>query len=149
VLSSSRFYEVEIDGRRISLEKPLTKIEEQVSPILAHLIRDPRLAEIRNEERRTIAAFCAVQLIRTQAFRDRTKDLNEGVAEALRSRGIDPFDVSNFQMLSENEIKAFSLEMLADAPKKYGPHLLSKYWHLVGSIADDPFHLGDHPVVLD
>jgi hypothetical protein len=37
----------------------------------------------------------------------------------------------------------------ADAPGTYGPHFRSKHWHLVGSTAEDPFHVGDHPVVLD
>jgi hypothetical protein len=149
VLSGSRFYEVEIDGQRVSLEEPLTKIEEKVSPILARLVRDRKLAELRKEERRTIAAFCAVQLLRTPAFRERIKDMNVGVADALRKRGIDPSEVSNFKMLSEDEIKGFSIQMLAEAPQKYGPHFLSKYWHLIEGAPDDPFHLGDHPVVVD
>lgn len=149
VLAGSRFYEVEVEGETLSLEEPLTAIEGQMSPVLARLVRDQRLADLTNEVRFTIASFCAVQFIRTQAFRDRIKDVNEGVAEALRKRGIDPSEVSNFKTLSEDEIKSFSLDMLADAPRKYGPHFLSKFWHLVGSTAEDPFHVGDHPVVLD
>src|SRR6266852_926939 len=149
VLSGSRFYEVEVDGKTLSLEEPLSQIEGEVSPTLARLIRDQNLKAFGNRERGIIAAFCATQLVRIQGFRDRIKEVNEGVAEALRKRGIDPAQVSNFKMLSEDEIKAFSLEMLAEAPPKYGPHFLSKYWHLVGTTADDPFHLGDHPVVLD
>jgi uncharacterized protein DUF4238 len=90
-----------------------------------------------------------VQLLRTQAFRDRIKHLNEGVAGAQRKSGIDPAEVSNFKMLSEHEIKAFSMGMLAEAPQKYGLHFLTKHWHLAGATLDDPFHLGDHPVVLD
>lgn len=75
--------------------------------------------------------------------------MNEGVAEELRKRGIDPSQVSNFKMLSDEEIKVFSMQMLAEAPQKYGPHFFSKYWHPIAAMADDPFHLGDHPVVLD
>ena len=149
VLSVTRFYEVEVDGQTFSLEEPLSDLEGKVSPILTRLVQNEKLAELTEEDSLTIAAFCAVQFPRTQSFRDRIKDLNEGVAEALRKRGIEPAAVSNFKMLSEEEIKSFSMEMLADAPKKYGPHLLSKYWHLIGTTPDDPFHLGDHPVVLD
>ena len=54
ILSGSRFYEVEIDGKRISLEEPLSKIEEQVGPILVRLVRDQKLSEIRKRERATI-----------------------------------------------------------------------------------------------
>jgi hypothetical protein len=77
------------------------------------------------------------------------QEYTEGVAEALRKRGINPSQVSNFKMLTDDEIKGFSMEMLADAATTYGRHLLSKYWHLVGSSLYDPFHLGDHPVVVD
>jgi hypothetical protein len=149
VLAGSRFYEVEIDGETVSLEEPLSAIESQVAPILSRLVENQKLSVLRKEDRFMIAGFCAVQHLRTQAFRDRIKDVNEGVAEALRKRGIDPADVSNFKMLSEDEIKSLSMEMLADAPRKYGPHFLAKHWHLVGATPDDPFHLGDHPVVLD
>jgi hypothetical protein len=149
VLSGSRFYEVEIDEKRVSLEGPLTKIEGLVSPILTRLVQNRKLAELSKEDRFTIASFCAVQLLRTQAFRDRIKDLNEGVADALRRRGVDPAEVSNFKTLSDDEIKAFSMGMLAEAPQKYGLHFLTKHWHLIAAALDDPFHLGDHPVVLD
>jgi len=149
VLSGARFYEVEIDGGTISLEEPLSMIEAQVSPILTRLVQNQKLAELTKDDRSHIAAFCAVQFVRTQAFRDRVKELNEGVAEALRKRGINPVEVENFKTLSNDEIKAFSMEMLADAPQTYGVHFLSKYWHFVGTTIDDPFHLGDHPVVLD
>jgi len=149
VLAESRFYEIEVAGERVSLEEELTKIEEQVSPILARLVRDRRLADISAEDRQIVANFCAVQLIRTHAFRDQIKDMNEGMAEALRRRGIDPSGVSNFEVLSEEQIKAMSLEMLAEAPETFAPHFGAKHWHLLAGKADDPFQLGDHPVVLD
>lgn len=149
VLSGTRFYEIEVNGQTLSLEEPLSDLEGILSPILVRLVRDQKLPALTKEDRFTIASFCAVQMLRTQGFRDRIKDLNEGVAEALSKRGIDPSEVSNFKTLSDEEIKAFSMDMLAEAPRKYGPHFLSKYWHLIGSTSDDPFHVGDHPVVVD
>jgi hypothetical protein len=148
VLAGTRFYEVEVNGQTLSIEEPLSEIEGLLSPILARLVREQKLASV-SKDRYTIASFCAVQMLRTQGFRDRIKDLNEGVAEALHKRGIDPSQVSNFKTLSDEEIKAFSMDMLADAPRKYAPHFLSKFWHLIGTTPDDPFHVGDHPVVVD
>ncbi len=149
VLSGTRFYEVEVNGRTLSIEEPLSEIESLLRPVLTQLVRNQKLASLSKEDRFTIASFCAVQMVRTQGFRDRIKDLNEGVAEALHKRGIDPSEVSNFRTLSDEEIKALSMDMLAEAPRKYGPFLLSKFWHLIGSTSDDPFHVGDHPVVVD
>jgi Protein of unknown function (DUF4238) len=149
VLARTRFYEVEVNGETLSLEEPLSEIEGLLAPILGRLVREPKLASLSKEDRFTIASFCAAQMVRTPRFRDRVKDMNEGVAEALRKRGIDPAQVSNFKMLSEEEIKAFSMDMLADGPRKFVSHFLVKFWHLIGTTADDPFHLGDHPLVLD
>jgi hypothetical protein len=149
VLAGTRFYEVEVNGQTLSLEEPLSEIESLLRPILARLVHEPKLTSLSKEDRFTIASFCAVQMVRTQRFRDRVKDMTEGVAEALRKRGIDPSQVSNFKMLSEEEVKAFSMDVLADAPRKFAPHFLSKFWHLIGATPDDPFHLGDHPLVLD
>jgi hypothetical protein len=149
ILAGSRFYEVEIDTEVVSLEESLTKLEDRVTPILARLIGTRKLGEISTDERQTVAEFCAVQFIRTQAFRERIKDLNQGVADALQKRGIEPSQISNFKMLSEEEIKTFSLQMLIKAPQTYGPHFLSKHWYLIGGKIEDPFHLGDHPVVVD
>jgi hypothetical protein len=148
VLAGSRFYEVEVNGETLSLEEPLSDIEARLGPTLTRLVREENLANLTQADRYTIASFCAVQMLRTQVFRDRIKDFTDGVAEALRKRGIDPSHVSNFKVLSDDEIKTFSMGMLADAPK-YEPHFLSKHWHLVGSTPDDPFHVGDHPIVLD
>jgi hypothetical protein len=121
VLSATRFYEVEVNGQWLSLEEPLSDIEGKLGPILARLVREQKLSALGDDERSTIAEFCAVQLLRTQVFRDRIKDLTEGVAEALRRRGIDPSTVSNFKTPSEEEIKAFSMSMLADSANKFGP----------------------------
>jgi len=148
VLSGARFYEVEVNGQTLSLEEPLSEIEGLLRPILARLVREQKLASLSNDDRFTIASFCAAQMVRTQRFRDHIKDMSEDIAEALRKRGIDPSQVSNFKMLSDKEIKAFSMDMLADAPRKYAPHFLSKFWQLIGATPDDPFHLGDHPLVL-
>ena len=128
VLASTRFYEVEVNGQILSLEEPLSEIEGRLGPILRRLVREQSLATLTKEDHFTIASFCAVQMLRTQAFRDRIQDLTEGVADALRQRGIDPSEVSNFKRLSDDEIKAFSMDMLADAAPKYGPHLLSKQY---------------------
>jgi len=149
VLAGTRFYEVEVNGKTLSLEEPLSEIEGLLSPVLARLVREQKLASLSNEDRFTIASFCAVQMLRTQGFRNRIKDFNESVAEALRKRGIDPSKVSNFKTLTDEEVKAFSMDMLADAPQKYAPHFLSKFWHLIGTMPDDAFHVGDHPVVVD
>lgn len=149
VFSGTRFNEMKIGETLISQEEPLTEVEAAVGPIFERLIERKRLRSITIPDRQKIASFCAVQLIRTQTFRDQMKDIVEGTERALRRRGIDPAQVKNYEHWDDGQIKKFSLEILTRAPETYGPHFLSKYWHLIGGDAEDPFHLGDCPVVLD
>ncbi len=149
ILASTRFYEMEIDDEWVSFETSLTAIEDRTAPILNRLVQTRRLREISHLERKTLAEFCAVQFVRTPGLREQIKNTNEGVLKALQTRGFRADQLSTFRVPSEEEIKVLSLQMLADAPATYGPHFLSKHWHLIEARDDDPFHLGDHPVVVD
>ena len=125
------------------------ELEDRTAPILKRLIQSRALAEIAVDELMILAAFCAVQIVRTPTFRDRIKNVSDGIADALRKRGIDPEKIPNFKIPSKAEVKDLSLRMLAEAPTKYAPDFLDKHWYLIDGRTDDPFHLGDHPVVLD
>ncbi len=149
ILASTRFYEIEIDGHAISLEESLTKIEDAVSPILTRIVEARTLHDLTDAERQAVASFCAVQLVRTQGFRQQMHDTHEAVLDALKKRGLDVSQQPNLAMPSEEEIKISSFRTLIDAPQTYGPHFLAKYWHLIGGTVEDPFHLGDHPIVVD
>lgn len=149
ILSGTRFYETEIDGEVVSLEESLTKIEDAVSPILIRIVDTRTVLDLTDEEREEIASFCAVQLVRTESFRQQMRDTHEAVANALKRRGLDISQQPSLATPSEEEIKISSFRMLIDAPATYGPHFLAKHWHLIQSSVEDPFHLGDHPVVVD
>lgn len=149
ILASTRFYEIEIDGEVVSLEESLTTIENAVSPILTRIVDTRTLQDLTDAERQTVASFCAVQLVRTPGFRQQMRDTHEAVVEALKKRGLDISQQASLVTPSEKEIKFSSLRMLTDAPAKYGPRFLIKHWHLIESAIEDPFHLGDHPVVVD
>ena len=41
------------------------------------------------------------------------------------------------------------LEELSLAPETYGQYFFNKHWTLIEGTKDDPFCIGDHPVVLD
>jgi hypothetical protein len=149
ILAGTRFYEIEIDGEIVSLEESMTKIENAVSPILTRIVDTRTLRDLTDAERQAVASFCAVQLVRTLGFRQQMRDTHEAVVAALKKRGLDTSQQPSLAMPSEEEIKISSFKMLIDAPATYGPHFLIKHWHLIESTVADPFHLGDHPVVVD
>jgi hypothetical protein len=149
VFSGTRFNEMKVGDTLISQEGPLTEVESAVAPIFGRLVERRRLRNITIPDRQKIASFCAVQLIRTQTFRDQVKDVVNGTEQALLRRGIDIGQIKNYERWDDEQIKRFSLDMLIDAPETYGPHFLSKYWYLIAGDVEDPFHLGDNPVVVD
>jgi len=57
----------------VSLEDSLTKIEDEASPILSRIVGARALRDIAAEERQAVASFCAVQVVRTQGFREENR----------------------------------------------------------------------------
>lgn len=149
ILAGSRFYEADVDGKTFSLEESLARLEGEASPILTRIVEARTLAALSEKDRIGIAVFAAIQFIRTQAFREYVVELNKGLAAAFEARGTDLSAIQNFKVMSEEEVKTFSLKMLVDAPRSYAPHFLDKHWYLIEGRSDDPFHLGDHPVVRE
>jgi hypothetical protein len=120
ILAGTRFYEVEIDGEVVSLEESVTKIEDAVSPVLTRIVATQTIHGLTDAEREAVASFCAVQLVRTQGFRQQMRDMHEAVLDGLKKRGLDISQQPNLAMPSEEEIKISSLRMLVDAPETYG-----------------------------
>lgn len=147
VLAQTGYNEIESDGFVASLEGALSKLEAQVAPMLAKVARDRSVAKLTGMERAGIAAFCAVQFVRTPSFREHVRSLNEAVVQAFEEKGIAPEEMPGVRRWTKDEVDEFALTELPDAALKYGPHFLNKHWYLIEGTADDPFHLGDHPVV--
>jgi len=147
ICAESRFYESETDERSINLEEYLAGIEDRAGPILTRIVQSRTLSELNNHDRRTVAEFAAIQLVRTRASREIVLDVNRWVAARLSERGIDPATVPDFLLMSEADAKAKSLEMIVGARQYFSPHFADKHWYLIDGHANDPFHLGDHPVV--
>jgi len=127
ILAGTRFYETEIGGEVVSLEESLTKIEDSVSPILIRIVETRTVRDLTVGEREAIANFCAVQLVRTESFRQQMLDTHQAVVDALKKRGMDVSQQPSLATPSEEQIKISSFRMLIDAPATYGPHFLGKY----------------------
>jgi len=149
IASGKGFYELERDEGTWSLEASLTDLETKVSPILERINTKRALSGITKEDRFTLSAFLAVQFVRTQAARDYIQTLNRTVLSELIAKGIGPDQFEGMRELSDDEIKEMFLQTLSDAPANFAPHFFSKHWYLTSSRTNDPFYLGDHPVVLE
>lgn len=122
--SKAGFYEFEIEGKIISFEDHLEKVETKAAPILRRLITAQSLADITSEERQHVSNFVAAQSFRTEAF---YKGLD--VQPTHQAFGAIFSQLWRSAFITANEIA-------------------HRHWALMVIDTDDYFYLGDNPVVL-
>lgn len=122
--SDIAFNEFEIEGRSISFEAELTKIETKAAPALKSIVEAGSLTRCTDTDRRNIADFLAAQSFRTQAFH---KGLDPNISRK---------DFGGIFMHSWRS--AFII-----ANEVHGRH-----WVLMEATGENLFYLGDNPLVL-
>jgi len=142
------FYDLDDDGDPERLDRWLRQLEEQTAPIIRSLRSQRAVSQLHRIERQWIAAFIAVQYVRTRHHREFRGDLNRQMAEALREMGADPNKVENFRELTEAEVRHSSIEGMPGLAFTLLPHLMDKAWILLSAVPGNAFWVGDHPVVL-
>ena len=147
IASQRSYYELEIDGEKVSLEENLTALEDTVASILDRVIREGSIANLVVSDRQWIALFAAVQFIRVEQFRVIARDLNKIQAEKITSMGGDPGEMQNFKRMNENDVKAFTVSFIPKGTELFSRLLLAKLWFLVPATHNDPFYISDNPVV--
>jgi len=152
VASESRFYDFVVDGADHSLEDGLSRIESQAKPIMERILQDDSVGAIPAQGRALLAAFLAIQFVRTRAFRMQWEDMRRLLREKIESMGDHVASGSQAEALirpqTENEIKIDTARMILKAPTDFGPHFLNKVWFLAKTTKTHPFMIGDNPVAL-
>lgn len=152
VASENRFYDFEVDGENHSLEATLCRVESAAKPIVQGLVTNGTVAGMSAQERGTLAAFLAIQFVRTQWFRAVWAELPKVLRKKAEALGTPIAPGSQAEALTkdptENEIKIDAARMLLEAPETYGPHFLDKTWFVARTTSSHPFVLGDNPVSL-
>jgi hypothetical protein len=118
------FNEFVIDGRRVSFEDELEKIETRAAPISKKIVRTQSLAGLDTRSKRRLADFAAAQSFRTEAF--------------YRSLGISETRSQFGAVFAALWRSAF---IVSD-------EIARRHWALMIIEGDDQFYLGDHPLVL-
>jgi hypothetical protein len=118
------FNEFEIEGRSVSFEEELTKIETRAAPILKGIVAAGSLAACGADDRRKLADFMATQSFRTEAF-------YKGFDQTIPRKAFGPIFAQAWR----------SAFIVAD-------ELVGRSWALMEAVAEDFFYLGDNPLVL-
>jgi hypothetical protein len=130
------------------LDDWLTKLEVAVAPIIQRIRERSRISDLQPPERHWVAAFIAVQHVRTVHHREVWGDINKQMASAIREMGVEPNSVRGFEEFSESQLRDDAIRDLPRTAFMLLPHILNKDWLLLAPANRTEFWVGDHPVVL-
>jgi hypothetical protein len=148
VAAAHEFYEVETGAQVISAERLLSELEDRTGPVLQKMIANRTVPAFGTGDREWLSVFCAAQFMRTQTVRGRFSEINAELEAHIQKLGYDPANVEGYRRLTDTDVKASTIRMLAVAISDYPAELLAKHWFLLETDPADPFQIGDHPVSL-
>ena len=122
--SSVGFNEFLMDGRTVSFEDKLEKIETLAAPILKQIVDSRSVSWLTEKQRNGVADFMAAQSFRTEAFY-KGMELN----------------------LSRQQFATVFAQLWRSA-FWVSANISSRKWAVMTIEHDDVFYLGDHPLVL-
>lgn len=152
VACEQKFYELELEGQKLSLESSLSRIESFAKPVVEKILFNDNVRALTSEEISTLAAFIAIQFARTKHFRETFARFPSMLREKVEhmghqlAPGTQAYEITRDP--TENELKIQTIEMLIDAPELFGQHLTNKVWFLAKTTAQHPFHISDNPITL-
>src|ERR1700721_695045 len=96
------------------VDRWLGKLEEATAQIIQSLPARKTLNPLQAAERQWLAAFVAVQHVRTRHHRELSANINQQIADIIRETGTEPNSVENFRELTDAEIHEFTIN---DVPR--------------------------------
>jgi len=143
--SETKFYDVELDGKQLSFDPFLTRMEASVSGIIKSVVKRESLVHLTEKDRVSLSLFSAVQQLRVKGTRQRMASINNGIRRVLAERGIEPGDV--VPEMTPEDIKRQSIAQISEA-KQTAKHFHDKSWILYRAPKQSPFITSDNPIVL-
>lgn len=141
------FYDLDFNNLRVTLEGSLANLEGRAAPCFATVVNEGALSSLSDEDRRVIALFVAVQLLRTPQHRFVQERLREDFVELYEQCGV-PREPDPEKFDPAEAARKLSMDtVIRDAPG-FARILLTKQWVLFQAPRTAPFWISDHPVVL-
>ena len=122
--SSAGFNDFEIEGKAVSFEARLEKIETRSAPVLKRIVDTRSLASLTSRDRKKVSDFIAAQSFRTEAF----------------------FKGLEYDLPREKFGEQF--KKIWDGAFILSGQIELRHWVLMVIEGEEVFYLGDHPVVL-
>jgi hypothetical protein len=141
------FNTIDANGKKISLEEIFHPIEDMVEPLIRKkIIERGTIAGLTDRDRRHIELFVVVQLLRVKIVRTTLIAVATDLAASLRQAGLDPGQVANFAIPSENDAKIVSFACLSGVHEMVAA--LQRKDMLLFNANSDTFWISDNPVIM-
>jgi len=141
------FDDCEVGGEPFSIDPLLKKIENQASPIIDSLVAMRSLRVLSGPDKKMLALFATVQMLRTDGRRKELKGLIDSVRDAVERAGIDPSKVQGFEFLDMEQTRVAAITSLPELARDLLPEFLNKSLILYSTTEEHPFYISDNPVV--
>lgn len=148
--AKNNFYDFDFMGEPVTVEPLLGRVESKAGKHIARIVKDRRLNVNDFEERGELAAFFAIQMVRTPAVLATARDIFGRMEAWLRAEGApqDFFIPDPLVGEGENAERAMMARNICNAPNNYGPALIKKDWLLFQTDNKHPYLIGDHPLTM-
>jgi len=148
VASEPCFDDCTVDGAPFPIHQLLKRIEDSSAPIIDRIVEARSLRALGGSDRRMLALFAAVQMLRTKARREGLTHLIDDVRSAVEHAGIDPNKVQGFEFLDGKQTRVAAITSLPVLARELMSCLYHKYWILHSTTPERPFYISDNPVAL-
>lgn len=149
VAAENGFYDLEVEDGVLTFEPGLAHLEANTSGIIKKLVTERSIRTLDEHEVAILAAFLAVQFVRTKEHRLRFEHLGELFAQKLRDMGASEDNIGELTKSSTGlpEGKLIGFRSIIGA-KEFVPHFLNKVWVLFETSHKHPFYISDNPITL-
>ena len=144
--SENYFNTIDINGKRVSFESAFQYADDRLALLLDRIEREKSLAGLAEEDLPSLADVVAVQLVRTKLVRTSMRATMEGIGEAFAEAGLNPEEISNFRVPSDQDMRRAALAMFVERDA-FRDALVTKHVVLLEP-GSDCFWTSDNPVQM-
>jgi hypothetical protein len=124
----------------------MKRVETEAGAVILEIRRRGNLKNLSQGDREWLAAFAAIQMVRTRRQMVFQDDLAQTIASALRSRGVDPSQIPGFNDFNADQLRTEFLDGIPSLSRKIFPYFQEKSIVLFVSVGP-ALWISDHPIV--
>ncbi len=146
--SEKGFYDVAIDGKKVSFDPTLTQLETYAAPIIKKIVKEESLENLSLDDEALLSYFFAAQYARTRQPRIILEDFCRKMEEVSGMTGGGPKRTDGYKPLLPDGAKEDTVRGLPFAILKLSPLFRDKTWILLKTVEKDPFYIADNPIAM-